>query len=80
MKHSFLNLFAALLSFAFITLSTSCRQSNLEPTLSFNTEYSSSIDSISVIDFDNTLLNIELTDSKNYSHYTYTVTNDSGKM
>jgi len=80
MKHSFLNLFASLLSFASITLSTSCRQTNPEPKLSFNTEYSSSIDSISVIDFDNTSLNIKLTDSKNYSHYTYTLSNDSGKM
>ncbi|MBC8757275.1 CotH kinase family protein [Kordia sp. YSTF-M3] len=78
MKLSFPSIFPVLLSFVFITLSISCKQT--EPKLSFYTEYSIAADSTSIIDADHTIVNIKLTDLADYSHYTYTLSNDSGKI
>lgn len=78
MKLSFPHFLSAYIGFALILLNTSCKKTGTEPTLTFNTEYSSTKDSIAVIDADNTILNIKLTDAKKYSHYTYTWSDDLG--
>lgn len=78
MKLSYSTIFPILLSLVFITLSISCKQT--EPKLSFYTEYSTAVDSTSIIDADNSIINIKLTGVKNYSHYTYTLHTDSGKI
>lgn len=80
MKPTNFNLFATLVSVILITLSTSCKLTNSEPTLSFNTAYSTAADSTSVIDFDHSTVHIELTNLKNYSLYTYTLRNDAGNI
>jgi len=78
MKLSFPRLLSIYISFALILINTSCKKPDAEPTLAFNTEYSMPKDSITIIDADNTIINIKLTDAEKYSHYTYTWSDDLG--
>ncbi|WP_298420183.1 CotH kinase family protein [uncultured Kordia sp.] len=62
-----------------ISTITSCK-TNIDPTISFNTEYGITSDSIAIIDDDNAIVNITLSDLNKYSHYTYTLSNRNGKV
>ncbi len=79
MKPTFFLLQKIIFCLIVISTITSCK-TNVDPTISFNTEYGITSDSIAIIDDENAVLNIALSDLNKYSHYTYTLNNANGKI
>ncbi len=82
MKASFLKCVVIPLCFALIIFSNSCKQSTPSNSqnsewVTYNTEFDSSRHIISVVDYDNSFVSIHLDDKKGYTHYTYSIGNDT---